>query len=77
MTEEEAILATRQHFIDSHNRCITGAINGEFRVNDLPRYILWQNELIEHMESGLGDNSFTFQQYKHFLLTGVCVPLLP
>lgn len=76
MTDQEATIKTREHFADLCDKCIQGAKNGEFRVNDLEKYIK-QNTESKHADlAGENDHTFTFYQYKHYLLTGNCVALL-
>lgn len=77
MTEEQATLATRKHFADGHSKCIEGAKIGEFHVNDLDSYIEWQQKMINEGFNGDYDHTFAHLQYKHYLLTGISVPLLP
>lgn len=72
----ETIQRTREHFADISRRCIEGARSGEMRVNDLPRYIAWQEQCIADSLAGKSDHTFTFLQRAHYLQTGECVPLL-
>lgn len=76
MTEQEAIQATRERFAQISRDCVTRAQNGEWRVNDLPSYVEWQNSLAQDAMDGKHDHTFTFRQYSHMLLTGECIPFL-
>lgn len=67
---------TRQHFAQICNDCIAGAINGEWKVNDLSSYIIWQTDMLARTLAGQYDHTFTHLQFAHFLATGECVPLL-
>ncbi len=77
MNDLELTTATRQHFANICLACIKGATTGEYKVNDLDRYV--ERQTAEHYDilAGMNDNTFTFQQYKHYLATGNCVALLP
>ena len=67
---------TRLHFADLEQRCITDALDGTTRVNDLASYVEWCNNSIINGMAGDSVHTFTFQQYRHYLATGECVPLL-
>ena len=77
MNDLELTTATRQHFANICLACIEGATTGEFHVNDLDSYVKRQTADYNAMLVGESDNTFTFQQYKHYLATGNCVALLP
>lgn len=68
---------TKQYFIDIHHKCITGASEGKFFVNDLNSYIDWQQEMINDLDNGKSDYSFTFIQRAYWLQSGQCIALLP
>ena len=72
----ETIQATREWFADNARRCIAGATNGEWHVNNLAHYVEWQNQRIEESLAGKWDRTFTFQQRAWFMQTGECIPLL-
>jgi hypothetical protein len=71
------IILTRNHFIDNCNACITGATKGDFRVNDLSKYVAWQQRCISSMRNGESDHTLTFLQRALWLQTGNCVAILP
>ncbi len=73
----ETILATRSHFITNCNACILGACSGEFRVNDLPKYIDWQKRYISSIAKGESDHTLTFLQQALYIQTGNCIAILP
>lgn len=64
---QETILATRQHFADSHQCCLYAAISGELFVNDLDSYRKWQTERIAETLAGGNDNTFTFMQRAYWI----------
>jgi hypothetical protein len=72
----ETIKQTRNHFAKISENCIQGAINKEFHVNDLDRYIIWKTNSKKDYLSGKSDHTFTFLQYAYFLQTGESIPLL-
>lgn len=72
----ETISATRQWFIDNAQGCINEAVTGEVRVNDLPRYIKWNEVRIEDIKAGNSDHTFTFIQMAWYIQSGECVGLL-
>ena len=76
MTADALTWRTRLHFATIATDCITGAINGEFHVNDLDDYVRWQLDIIRDGMAGLHDHSFTFWQMRNLFETGECVPLL-
>lgn len=73
---QETTLKTRQHFIDLCRACIDNALKGKIQVNDWLKYYNIQMRRIEDFESGLNDNTFTFQQMAVYIQTGVCYGLL-
>jgi hypothetical protein len=73
LTKEEAILATRQHFADIHQSCIDSAKAGKFYVNDLERYIAWQEQSRKASLAGEYDHTFAFRQRAWWIQTGECV----
>lgn len=73
---DELILKTREHFAALHRSCIEKAVSGEYRVNDLPAYILSNEDNIASTLAGANDHTFTFRQYMHYLETGNSIPLL-
>jgi len=73
----ETIMATRNHFIDISKRCISDAKSGEVRVNDLDKYVEWQERSIERTKQGDNDHTLTFLQHALWLQTGECVAILP
>jgi len=76
MTTDPLTWRTRLHFVDLEQRCVTDALDGTTRVNDLTNYVEWRNDGIVRGMAGDYDHTFTFQQYRHYLATGECVPLL-
>ena len=76
ITEETKIKADK-YFADIWQGCIDGAISGEFRVNDIEKYIKSNRVSIEISLSGDGRNSFTYWQRAYWIQTGECVALLP
>jgi hypothetical protein len=75
MTHEQSIAETRLWFFDNAAECIADAIEGRQRVNDLESYVTWREEAMVDTLDGKGDHSFAFQQRRHFIQTGECVPL--
>jgi len=73
----EIIQKTREHFAQIHRDCIDGARRGEWHVNDLDRYVEWQEECIRSSLAGESDHTLTFLQRAYWLETGESVPLLP
>jgi hypothetical protein len=67
---EQTIIATRQHFADIHSSCIEKARAGEFQVNDLGRYVEWQERSRVASLAGDYDHTFTFQQRAWWIQTG-------
>lgn len=76
MTHTEAVQKTREMFRDLHTSCIKDAAAGAFHVNDLESYARWELDLANKSRAGQFDNSFTFRQHAHYLLTGECIALL-
>lgn len=74
---QTTILATRNHFVAIYKKCISGAKSGEFRVNDLDKYILSQEQHILKIISGETDYTLHFLQIALWLQTGECVAILP
>lgn len=74
---DSATLATREYFAGLYRRCIADAVSGETRVNDLAAYVADTEERLADTLSGKDDHTFTFQQQRHYLMTGECVALLP
>lgn len=70
-------VATRQYYADNCDKCIEEAVSGAVHVNDLPKYIEWQTQSKADFLSGKNDRTLAFQQTKHWLATGECIPLLP
>lgn len=73
----ETIDATWAWFADHERACIDAATNGEFRVNNLEKYIRDCKANIERYEAHEGRMSMTFLQRAYFIQTGESVPLLP
>ncbi len=73
---EQTIQATREHFAQIHRDCISKAKHGEFRVNDLSRYIRFHTKMIENSLSGNSDQTLTFLQRAVWIQTGSCPSLL-
>ena len=73
---QETILKTRQHFAESHDRCIDEVLSGKVKVNNPDKYIEWKRQNKNDVLSGKWDHTFTFQQRARWLQTGECVPLL-
>lgn len=73
---DETIQATRKWFAENARACRDAAISGEYRVNDLPRYVQWQNQSIEQSLRGEWDYTLAFQQRALYIQTGESVPLL-
>ena len=73
---DETITATRQHFADIHQDCIDQARAGKFYVNNLERYVEWQEHLRVASLAGEHDHTFTFQQRAWWIQTGECIALL-
>jgi hypothetical protein len=74
MTYGESVIATREWFAENARQCIEEAKSGITRVNDLDSYIAWREEAARASLAGEGDHSFAFQQRRHFIQTGECVP---
>ena len=72
----ETVIATRAYYIDNCEKCIVGAINGDFRVNDLDKYIKWQRQCIVRTTNGENDHTLTFLQHALWLQTGETVAIL-
>lgn len=71
----ETIERTRGYFADLCTECIHDAQSGKTFVNDLARYVAWQEQLSADYLAGKGDHTLTFLQRAHWLQTGECVPL--
>lgn len=76
MTYEESVAETRLWFFDNACQCIEEALSGATRVNDLASYVEWREEAMIASLDGEGDHTFAFQQRRHYIQTGECVPLL-
>lgn len=72
----ETITRTREHFADLGRQCIADAKAGTFYVNNLDRYVAWQEKCIATALAGGSDHTFTFMQRAHWLQTGESIPLL-
>jgi len=72
----ETIAATRAWYIDNAQKCIEQAESGEVRVNNLKKYVQWQNERIKDMTAGLNDQTLGFIQQAYYIQTGESVALL-
>jgi hypothetical protein len=70
------IQKTREWFADNARACIKAASEGEWHVNDLPRYIAQHNQRIEESLSGAYDHTFAFVQRALYIQTEVSAPLL-
>jgi hypothetical protein len=75
MTREESVAETRLWFFDNAVACIEQALAGRATVNDLDGYIAWREDCMVASLNGEGDHTFAFQQRRHFIQTGECVPL--
>lgn len=73
---KENILSTRLYFVAIHRECIQDAITGKTRVNDLEKYIKWEESLISRMQSGQSDHTLTFIQAALWIQTGECIAIL-
>ena len=73
----ETIAKTRQHFIDIFKGCISEAVSGEVRVNDLHSYIKSNEARIKEYENATHTISLTFLQRAYWLQTGKSIALLP
>ena len=78
MTREDAIRLTRLHFVRLNLDLARDAKRGLFPKHNDPI------KMSDHFRSeakatlsGRDDDTFTFRQYAHFLMTGNCVPFTP
>lgn len=71
----ESIAATRAWFADNAQACIDEATVGEVFVNDLTKYVAWQQERMREAMAGAFDRTFTFAQRAYFIQTGESVPM--
>jgi hypothetical protein len=76
MTHEESVRETRLWFFDNARDCIEEALSGHTRVNDLESYVAWREDSMVSTLDGEGDHTFAFQQRRHFIQTGECIPFL-
>lgn len=74
---EETKVKTDKHFADIYQRAIDNVNEGEFKVNDIERYIRGCKVNIEISLNGDDRNSFTYWQRAYWIQTGECVALLP
>lgn len=74
---QETVVRTRQWFADNARECVVAATEGEFHVNDLPRYARDQEASAVAFLAGERDHTFTFWQRAVYLQTGECPALLP
>lgn len=74
---QESILKTRLHFAEIYQRCIDGAKNKDFYVNDLEGYILSEEAKISEVMQGDYDHTLTFMQRAYYLQEGEMIALLP
>jgi hypothetical protein len=72
----KTVQATREWFAQNGRDCIEGATAGKWHVNDLSRYVEWQNRRIAASLAGEYDHTLTFVQRALYIQTGVSVPLL-
>lgn len=72
----ETIERTRNHFVENCKSCIAGSINGEFKVNDLNKYVDWQEKQIKIFLAGKNDHTLTFLQRALWIQTGKMVAIL-
>lgn len=77
---QESIIATRQHFADSYQKCIDGALDGTkmpaSHVN-IQKYVSDLEERKRAMLAGEMQDTFTFIQRAHWIQTGESIALLP
>jgi hypothetical protein len=76
MTNVQALKAARNYYIELAQLCIDDANKGILLVNDLPKFIAWQEQAIEAFKEGKNDHTFTMRQRVHYIQTGDCVALL-
>lgn len=77
---QETILATRQHFADNAQGCISEVLSGEVKLpsqTDQKEYFRQQRvRAINHL-AGNYDHTWTFLQRAYWIQTGDDVALLP
>lgn len=71
------MLATREWFAENSRKCIADAVSGNTKVNDLDAYITFHEHAAFDSLAGKYDGNLTFQQRRHFIQTGECIPILP
>lgn len=74
---DESVQAARDHFVSLQYACITEAVDGRAKVNDLESYC--EDCLLDALRLSLGhwDHTFTLRQYATYLQTGTTQALLP
>ena len=75
--DEYAILAARKWFADNCYACISQAIDGSLKVNDLQKYIKTESQKAKDFLAGKHDKTFTFMQRAWYIQTGESVAFLP
>lgn len=73
----DTILKTDKHFANICKECIDGAINKDFHVNDLDRYIQDKKRHMNNYIKGLNRNTLTYLQRAYWIQTGELIALLP
>lgn len=79
MLDSEATILTRKHFAKIAIDCAKEAKNNSSLINPeygLERYLKEKVKIYKLILRGGDDDSVTFQQYKNYLQTGICYPIL-